>query len=234
MKYITFLLLGLVATSAVADDIEALRERLQQLEKRVEQLESYHAPGTLAIRANAAKVTGRAEIQYWLGESSAFIGDGYPALASGEVRLSDTLSFRPQAYGVDASSGVFSDFHDPGRYPVVSLLQEGELLLKRAGQYALRVKPTPPREVGGSGNVELAIRLFIDGRRVWSQDYSSTLAPSEIAIELPEGGVRYRLEAVARSPGFGPSPTQTRLFIGLKEPGSARAEPIGHYLTPLN
>lgn len=224
----------------LADSESALRERIEQLEQRIRVLEQHHsvpvaAPQTerRSPRDDTGMDYGYAMVQYWLGRQSGFDEQAAPALAAGRMKLGETFLLNPQEYGVGQDDGgLFSSQLDPSQNPVASFAVTGRLRPPAGGDYTLLIKPTPPREVGGSGNVEMAIEIHIDGRPVFSQTYSSTLASRRVSLSLPEQGAAFRMEVVARSPGYGPSPTRSRLFVGLEADGAVGAEPIGQFLMP--
>lgn len=234
-----------LACAASADN--ALLQRIEQLERRVEALEQQNTaqqvkvPTTptpaLTSRTKPQPIvvesgTGYASVRYWLGDTPISPENDERPVISGRMRIPETLVFRPDVFGVRSDQhGWFSSYKDASSYPVVSLYVDAHLELPEPGQYQLYIKPTPPREVGGSGNVEMAIQISIDGEQVFNQDYSPTLAPSRVKLVTATGNPRFQLRAIARSPGFGPSPTKAQLYIGLQGEGVVGDEPIAHFLS---
>lgn len=215
------------ALVAAADEA-LLLERIERLEARIELLEQRlgaDAP------AEESERSGMVRTRYWLAQQSPF-EDGAPRpLREGVMPLARIITLDPAAYGVEGG-GLFSSYKDPSRFPVAALAIEGELLIKAAGRYRLVVKATPPREVGGAGNVEVGAALSLDGETVINLPPSLTLATRDKEITLPAGRVPLRLELLARSPGFGPSPTRTQVFIGLQAEGAIRPAPLSDFLAP--
>lgn len=229
-KYILPFILSLT-TPGMAVASTTLEKRLEQLEKRVLLLEQQL--GGQKQGGNASRKisdVGYIQLRYWLGNQESFPARDTSPRASGKFKLGSDFYFHPRTYNIEDDS-MFSHFDDPSRFPLVTLNVDGTLLPPTAGTYQLLVKPTPPREVGGSGNVELSIDIYVDNRRIFTQDFSSTLRPTTIQLELPEHAVSFRMEAIARSPGFGPSPTRAKIFVGLQGNNTATPEPIANYLS---
>lgn len=230
MKKRLVLLFMALPLAAYGHDEGQLQQRLDELEIRVKNLEQ-----RLLVSDTRPKEAefGYAEVNYWLGKSSAFEGKAEAPLRSGRMKLGNDILLRPAEYGDSKSSAsAFSDSTDPSLYPVVSLSVEGLLRMPSAAEYTMTFKPTPPREVGGAGNVQLAFKLYLADKLVFSQAYSSTLAPSSMTVALADGDTPLRMEIIAKSPGFGPSPTRGRVFIGLQGPGAVKPEPISKFLLP--
>lgn len=230
MKNRLLLLFMVLPLAAYGHDEGQLQQRLGELELRVKNLEQ-----RLLVSETRPKEVefGYADVKYWLGKSSAFKGKVEAALRSGRMKLGDDILLRPKEYGdSESSASAFPESTDPSLYPVVSLSIEGLLRLPQAADYTFTLKPTPPREVGGSGNVQLAFNLYLADKLVFSQDYSSTLAPSSKTVALEAGDIPLRMEVIAQSPGFGPSPTRGRVFVGLQGPGAIKPEPISKFLLP--
>lgn len=229
-KYILLFSLYFPTQGLATADL-SLEARLEQLEKRVMLLEQKLNSETHREKVSANIVDkGYVHLLYWLGNQKTFPTHKSSPMVSGKFKLSKEFYFNPDTYNV-ANDSMFSHFDDPGRYPIVALNIEGTLLPPMEGNYQLTLKPTPPREVGGAGNVEMSIHIYVDNKLVLAQDFSSTLRPTTIQLQLPESPVGFRMEAVARSPGFGPPPTKAKIFIGLQENNSATPEPIGNYLS---
>jgi len=235
MKKRLALLFLALPLAAYGHDEGELQQRLEELELRVKHLEQHLLASEAQPQLQPKEAEfGYAEVNYWLGKSSAFDGKAGAALRSGRMKLGEDILLRPSEYGdSESSASVFSKSTDPSLFPVVSLSVEGLLRIPEAAEYTFTLKPTPPREVGGSGNVQLAVRVYLADRLVFSQPYSSTLAPSSKAVALAAGDTPLRMEIVAKSPGFGPSPTRGRVFVGLQGPEAVKPEPISKFLLPL-
>ncbi|MCW9089063.1 MAG: hypothetical protein OQK54_06000 [Gammaproteobacteria bacterium] len=215
-----------------------MQQKIEQLERRIEALEKHTLgqsvqPEKTTVAAAPVQEQGYARVNYWLGRDAAFGDNATAPLAQGKMRLDSEILLRPQLYVSDKNTGgVFSEYHDSSLYPVASLQIEGVLDMPQAGDYTLTIKATPPREVGGSGNVKMAVRLYLDGELIYTRPYSSSLSPSTETIPLAAGETTLRLEVVALSPGFGPSPTRARLFVGLHGSDAVSPEPLSRYLLP--
>ena len=230
------LMIWLVPAVAGAVDESELRERIDQLEARIERLEQRLGVAVPELKREAVPEVvrgrkGEVVTRYWLTQKSPFDGEAGTPLREGEMSLSPLVTLDPTSYGVEGG-GLFSVYRDPSRYPVAALQFESELQIEKPGPYRLVVKATPPREVGGAGNVAVGVNLSLAGKTVFSQEPSSSLAPREKKLELSAGRVPLHLEILARSPGFGPSPTGTKIFIGLQAPGAIDATPISDFLVP--
>lgn len=241
------LLLLLVPPAVAAHNDEHVLEIIERLEARVEQLEKRlgiqaapdmshpemaSASGDGALRESVATdVThsGVVSTRYWLSKTSPFEGKVQKPLREGLMALASLITLDPKHYG-EKSSGLFDPHLDPSRFQVAALSIEGELLIKAGGSYRLVVKPTPPREVGGSGNVEVAVDVFVAGDRLFSMPPSPSLIARHKEITLPAGHLPLRIEIVSRSPGFGPSPTRSKVFIGLQAEEAIAPVPLNQYL----
>lgn len=249
MKPLVTLFLLLVAAGAAAHEDKRLLQMIEQLEARVTHLErqlgvqagsTTEASATVAaaskVPTSAAPVAeaaagGKVLTRYWLSKSTPFAGEPQAPLREGYMVPGDVIELDPKYYG-ERPGGLFDRHHDPSRYPVAAVAIEGTLLLPSDGEYRLVVKPTPPREVGGSGNVKVGVDIYVGGERRFSLPPASKLAAHELALELPAGRQPLRIEIVSQSPGFGPAPTRTKVFIGLQLQGAIAPEPISKYLAP--
>jgi|GEM_PF-2906280 len=249
MKPLVTLFLLLVAAGAGAHEDERLLQMIERLEARVTHLErqlgvqagsTTQASATVAAASKApasatpvaeAAAGGKLLTRYWLSKSTPFAGEPQAPLREGHMLPAAVFELDPKYYG-ERSGGLFDRHHDPSRYPVAALAIEGALLLPRGGEYRLVVKPTPPREVGGGGNVKVGVDIYVGGERRFSLSPTSKLAAHEMPIELPAGRQPLRIEIVSQSPGFGPAPTRTKVFIGLQPQGAIAPEPISKYLVP--
>lgn len=243
MKPLVTLFLLLVAAGAAAHEDERLLQMIERLDARVADLE--RQPGVRkgdATQASAAAAAadqaqspadaadgGKLLTRYWLSKSTPFAGEPQAPLREGYMVPGALFELDPKYYG-ERAGGLFDRHHDPSRYPVAAVAIEGALLLPSGGEYRLVVKPTPPREVGGGGNVKVGVDIYVGGERRFSLPPTSKLAAHELALELPAGRQPLRIEIVSQSPGFGPAPTRTKVFIGLQPQGAIAPEPISTYL----
>lgn len=250
MKKSIALLLGLLPATVIAHPDPQLSETIRQLEARVQLLEQRlgvaepqrHTPVVVpqglaaAPKAPVAAVTpgpvlqpGKVEVSYWLSATNPFVGTTATPLRTGLMPMPATINLDPSAFGHE-SGGLFNAYLDPSRFPVAAASFSGDLMVPAAGNYRLIVRSTPPREVGGGGNVKVAVDIDISGQRVLAVPSTSRLSPYEQVIQLRQGRQPITLNIVARSPGFGPSPTKTRVFIGLQAADAIAPMPIGAFM----
>lgn len=234
-----FCMLALPVLS-IAADVDSLQQMIQRLEQRIERLESHTGIASAKDKANRAepvqqtsdninvKRTARVMSRYWLSQQSEF-NPAEPPLREGRMGLSMPIKLKPQSYGY-SSTGMFDQHKDPSVYPLAALIINGELQLPQTGDYLLVVKPTPPREVGGAGNVQVSIELRIADELVYRMPYSKSLASRQHRLHLQGGAQPVELRIFARSPGFGPSPTGTEVYLGLQAEGEISSLPISAYL----
>jgi hypothetical protein len=236
-----FFLLALPFYIQAADtDIEALQQMIERLEQRIERLEAHSglkAAGDSESRTEPAQMsrnnlsthgTARLMTRYWLSQQSSFDPAEAP-LREGRMALTMPIKLTPQHYG-QSSAGLFDQHKDPSVYPLAVLEITGTLQLPESGDYLLVVKPTPPREVGGAGNVQLSIELRIGDELVYRMPYSKSLASRQHPLRLQAGAQPLELRILARSPGFGPSPTASEVYLGLQAEGEISPTPISAYL----
>lgn len=235
-----FLLTLPLAGQAADVGVEQLQQMIERLEQRIERLEVHsgiaaekdnesHVESTQTDR-NKTSVNGSARLmtRYWLSQQSEF-DPAEPPLREGSMALTMPIKLTPQHYGY-RSAGMFDQHKDPSVYPLAALLVTGTLQLPQAGDYLLVVKPTPPREVGGAGNVQVSIELRIGDELVYQTPYSKSLASRQYQLKLQGGAQPVELRILARSPGFGPSPTGTEVYLGLQAEGEISPTPISAYL----
>jgi hypothetical protein len=236
-----FFLFVLPFVSQAADtDVEDLQRMIEHLEQRIERLEAHsgiaaqtdnegRAESAQAIHTETSVDTSsRLMTRYWLSKQSVF-DPQEPPLREGRMALTMPIKLTPQHYG-QRSSGMFDQHKDPSVYPLAALIITGTLQLPQAGDYLLVVKPTPPREVGGAGNVQVSIELRIGDELVYRMPYSKSLASRQQQLSLPGGVQPVELRILARSPGFGPSPTGAEVYVGLQAEGEISPTPISAYL----
>lgn len=236
-----FFLLALPLYIQAADtDIETLQQMIERLEQRIERLEAHsgmtaktdnedRAEPTLAARnETSVNASARLMTRYWLSQQSVF-DPTEPPLREGRMALTMPIRLTPQHFG-HHSAGMFDQHKDPSVYPLAALIITGTLQLPQAGDYLLVVKPTPPREVGGAGNVQVSIEMRIGGELVYQMPYSKSLASRQHRLSLQGRTQPVELRILARSPGFGPSPTGTEVYLGLQAEGEISPTPISAYL----
>jgi hypothetical protein len=234
MRFISFIMLSILSLTCAAEDNERLWQVIDNMQKRIERLES-----ELGIRENQAKtaqtektaeiIAGNAYARYWLSKNPAFDPGTEPPLREGSMTIEKSIPLNPAQYGY-SSGGLFDEYYDPSLYPVAAVVIEGDLVVDAGGEYQLVIKPTPPREVGGSGNVEVSIEITINNRNVFTMPFSKSLAGRQQTVSLSAGRQSIAISILARSPGFGPSPVKTRVYIGLQAEGAITSYPISRYL----
>lgn len=234
IRIILLLLLSTTALGATAQDDKQLWDAIEKLKMRIERLESE------AGLADGQKKTAVAEkirsntsamvfTRYWLSKNAAFDGRSEAPLREGLMSLDSMIKLKPELYGYK-SSGLFDERTDPSIFPVAAVSIEGVLMIENSGLYQLIIKPTPPREVGGAGNVEVSVEVSIGGEKLFIMPFSKSLASQQKEISITAGRQPLLVKILARSPGFGPSPTRTEVYIGLQTAGEIAPLPIMSYL----
>jgi hypothetical protein len=211
MRVYLLLLLVFAPTLLWAQDNAELVQRIEQLEARMQRLEA--RLGMAPESATETTVQAQVSARYWISSGTDF--EQQPPLREGLMTFPETISLQPAAYGYQ-SDGVFDPLKDVSRYPVIAAYLDGMIQVKKSARYTLQVKPTPPREVGGAGNVKLAVRIRLDDKQILNLPSSSRLSPRAKQVYLEAGNIPIHIEIVAQSPGFGPSPMGSKLFIGLQ------------------
>ncbi|MCW9047483.1 MAG: hypothetical protein OQK46_05330 [Gammaproteobacteria bacterium] len=231
--------------ASLAADVDSLQKMIQSLEQRIERLESHTGIVSAKDEANRSEVlqaevlekstgeiknnrSARVKTRYWLLPQAEFDSTEAP-LREGRMSLNMPILLKPQNYGY-SSSGMFDKYKDPSLYPLAALIINAELKLPQTADYLLVVKSTPPREVGGAGNVQVSIELRIGGELVYQMPYSKSLASRQHRLHLQGGVQSMELRIFARSPGFGPSQTGTKVYMGLQAEGEISPSPISAYL----
>jgi len=235
-----FLLALPLYIQAADTDIETLQQMIERLEQRIERLEAHSGitaqtdnedraePALAARNETSVNASARLMTRYWLSQQSVF-DPTEPPLREGRMALTMPIRLTPQHFG-HHSAGMFDQHKDPSVYPLAALIITGTLQLPQAGDYLLVVKPTPPREVGGAGNVQVSIEVRIGGELVYQMPYSKSLASRQHRLSLQGRTQPVELRILARSPGFGPSPTGTEVYLGLQAEGEISPTPISAYL----
>ena len=228
------ILLLLISTVATAQDDQRLWQSIEQLKQRIERLEAN--AGLVdnqreKVMTESSEMTALATVltRYWLSGNSAFEASAEAPIREGLMVLGSVIKLTPEQYGY-RSSGFFDERTDPSRYPVAAVSIEGEIMIEQSGLYQLIIKPTPPREVGGAGNVEISIEVSIGGKEVLALPYSDSLASQQKEIKIMAGRQPLKINVLARSPGFGPSPTRAIVYIGLQSESDIASSPIKSYL----
>jgi hypothetical protein len=234
LRIVLLLLLTTASMATFAQDNEQLWQAIEQLRMRIDRLESEagiideqkkEAPAEKPVATGSGMVFTR----YWLSKNAAFDGKSEAPMREGLMSLDSTIKLDPKIYGYK-SRRFFDDHNDPSRYPVAAVSIEGELFIKQAGLYHLIVKPTPPREVGGAGNVEVSLEITIGNDKLFTMPFSQSLASHQKEVRIEAGQQPLQIRILARSPGFGPSPTRTQVYIGLQAEGEITSHPINSYL----
>lgn len=234
MHLIIMLLLSTFATASFAEDDKQLWQEIEQLKLRIERLEAEagivdEKKKVTTAEQSAPTTAGKVYTRYWLSENADFEGSSETPMREGLMSLDNVIKLKPEQYGYK-SRGFFDDHNDPSLFPVAAVAIDGELEIRRGGLYQLIVKPTPPREVGGAGNVEVSLQVTIGAGKPFTVPFSKSLASIQKEVRLKAGRQPLRIKILARSPGFGPSPTRTQVYIGLQAEGEINSYPIKNYL----
>jgi hypothetical protein len=233
-RVICALLLTAFSMAAFAEDEEQLWHAIEQLQMRIERLEA--KTGIAGEQKEAAPVdkpgpviAGKVYTRYWLSKNARFDENSELPMQQGFMSLDETIKLDPRMFGYK-SEGFFDQHKDPSLFPVAAVTIEGELDIKQGGAYQLIVKPTPPREVGGAGNVEVSVEISLGEEKLFTMPFSKSLASHQNEVRIKAGRQPFRIRIVARSPGFGPSPTRTTVYIGLQAEGEITSYPVNTYL----
>jgi hypothetical protein len=231
---VRIILLLLFSTSAMAHSDQQLWEAIAELKARIERLEAdagivgEQKKIVAAVNPGFTR-SGAALTHYWLSQNQQFDWNSEAPLREGLMQLDSTIKLSPELYGYQRS-GVFDKRYDSSLYPVAAVLIEGDLMIERGGVYQLIVRPTPPREVAGAGNVEVSIDVSIAGKNIFAMPFSMSLSARQAEVNLLAGRQPLKVKIIARSPGFGPSPTKTLVYIGLQAEGEITSAPLNSYL----
>ena len=210
--------------ASIAEGTGHLLQMIEGLQQRIERLEAHTGivstqddaanaePVKIVRSENNVNGSGRVMTRYWLSQQSEF-NPAEPPLREGRMVLTMPVKLKPQQYGY-SSTGMFDKHKDPSVYPLAVLIIKGELQMSQAGDYLLVVKPTPPREVGGAGNVQVSIELRIGNELVYRMPYSKSLSRRQQRLSLQSGNQPMELRIVTRPPGFGPRQTGTEVYLG--------------------
>jgi hypothetical protein len=234
LRIVCVLLLTTVSLAAFAEDGEQLWQAIEQLQMRIERLEAktgiaVEQNETAPVDKHETMTAGKVYTRYWLSKNARFDENSEAPVQQGLMSLGKTIKLDPKIYGYN-SSGFFDRHKDPSLFPVAAVIIEGELDIKQGGIYQLTVKPTPPREVGGAGNVEVSVEVALDGDKLFTMPFSKSLASHQNEVRIKAGRQPFRIRIVARSPGFGPSPTRTVVYIGLQAEAEITSYPVNAYL----
>ncbi len=234
IRIFLLVLITLASVTASAASEEQLWQAIDQLKARIERLESQagivEPPAKVEpVEKTAATHSGKVFARYWLSQNKDFTGKSEAPLREGFMSLDTVIKLAPEVYGYKTKN-FFDDHDDPSLYPIAAVSIEGELDIKQAGLYQLVVRPTPPREVGGAGNVEVSLEVSIGSEKLFTMPFSMKLSSRQKEISLKAGRQPIRIKILARSPGFGPSPTRTDVYIGLQATTEISPNPINLYL----
>jgi len=235
MRIKIVLLLCSIPLTSLAGDNEQMWQEIEQLKQRVERLEAEAGivgveKETAAEKQSQPVKSGKVFTRYWLSKNAAFDSSTEAPMREGMMSLGEVIKLAPEVYGYKSS--VFFDKHDDSSlFPVAAVMIEGELEIRQSGLYQLTVKPTPPREVGGAGNVEVSLEVATGDEQLFTMPFSKKLASQQKEVRLKAGRQPLSIKILARSPGFGPSPTRTHVYIGLQAEGEIASTPINSYLT---
>lgn len=242
---------SLLAAVPVSAAEPALEERLQQLEAEIQTLRQQlreerqadeagppdaeprepDAPDADAA-ADPPAVSGEVRARYYLEPQplQARPPEAEP-LAAGLVGLEGALVMDPVRYGA-ASRGLLDRYTDPSVHRAAGLLLEGRVDIPESGHYRLQFSPKPAREGGSPVTNTMIVRLEVDGEEIVAMDDVRSWRAQTFERELDAGQPPFRLWVVSNSPGYGPSPTATRLDIHLQMPGRAELTPLHRLALP--
>ena len=233
-------LLAAVPVSAAEPPLE---ERLELLEAEIQSLRQQLSEERQADDATPPEVesvepgrpdavTGEVRARYYLDAQplQAHPPDGEP-LAAGLVSLDGPLVMDPVRYGA-APGGLLGRYTDPSVHRAAGLLLEGRVDIPESGHYRLQFSPKPAREGGSPVTNTMIVRLEVDGEEIVAMDDVRSWRAQTFERELDAGRHPFRLWVVSNSPGYGPSPTATRLDIHLQMPGRAELTPLHRFTLP--
>jgi hypothetical protein len=185
--------------------------------------------GAVAEHNSRAQTSGlpalsQAESRFYLIKDLATRSAGEPD-AAGLVPFQGQVSFQPRDYGVEAD-GLFSKYDDPSLYPTVAVRLTGQWRIDQPGAYQLVVRPKPSREGASAVRGTMIFSIRIDGRAVIPKITTQSWKKHARELQLSAGLHRVEIDALAQSPGFGPSPTDSQLLIDVRGPGEAAPRPL--------
>jgi hypothetical protein len=149
-------------------------------------------------------------------------------MAEGLLALEGDLRLDPARYGA-ADQGVFAyhRYRDASLYRAAGLALEGELQVPTAGPHRFVIAPKPAREGGGSPVTnEMTLILRVAGQPLIDLRELRGWRNQTITVDLPAGRHPFTLWVVSNSPGYGPSPIDSRLVLGVVMPGRAEVTPL--------
>jgi len=211
--------------ASIAEGTGHLLQMIEGLQQRIERLEAHTGivstqddaanaePVKIVRSENNVNGSGRVLTLSWLSQHSDFI-PAEPPLREGRMVLTMPVKLKPQQYGY-SSTGMFDKHKDPSVYPLAVLIIKGELQMSQAGDYLLVVKPTPPREVGGAGNVQVSIELRIGNELVYRMPYSKSLSRRQHRLCLQRGNPPMELRIVITLSRIWASPDRNRGVSGV-------------------
>jgi hypothetical protein len=185
-----------------------------------------------AQRPQPTRVAGfeRAQGQIFLFKDQGDLNPAAAPDAEGTVQFSGTVSFDPKDYGIDPP-GFLNPYDDPSLYPAVAVHIKGYWQVDQNGPHQLSISAKPAREGGTSIRSRLTFRVLVDGEEVIPETSTERWESMESDLELQAGVHLVEIFTLARSPGFGPSPTNSRILFQARGPGDAAFYPL-QLITP--
>ena len=153
--------------------------------------------------------------------------------AEGMLPYSGAVSFDPEDYGLDGSS-LINTYDDPSLYPAVAVHLKGFWKVGKDGPYQLSVVTKPAREGGEAVRSSLTYKLLVDGEEIMPETTTRRWQTMKFDLNLQAGDHLTEIYALARSPGFGPSPVDSRIIFKVRGPGDAAFYPLEFSKLPNN
>ncbi|MFP4606818.1 hypothetical protein [Thiohalospira sp.] len=219
---------------ALAGTGQALEERVESLEERVRQLErALQRSGVEPPQADAGEAAdesgpGEVHVDYWLGEATPFEGEAPAPRSSGTTALSERFTLDPEDFDLP-DSGLFSQWRNPARYPVVAAALSGRLVTGE-GRHELVVRPQPVAEGGAGRRTRMRIEVEVEGETVLDTGLTDRRAEHRAVLPEGEGERTLTIRVSARGEGVGPSPTGSAVLLRLKPPGAANPRPLADFV----
>lgn len=180
-----------------------------------------------AVRAAPATATGEVRLRYYLEPEA--LGAAPPAsapMAEGLYTMDGDLRMDPFRYGA-AERRLIGGYRDASQYRAVGILLEGSLEIPNAGVHRFEVTPKPAREGAGSPvSNEMTVHLWVAGEPVLALEGIRTWRRQVVEHTLPAGHHSFRMWVVSNSPGYGPTPIESRLGMEVVMPGRAELTPL--------
>lgn len=179
------------------------------------------APGVAAQALHARQVRAA----FYLYEGEGELSPEREPDGAGRIPFEGRVSFQPKDYGLKAGR-FFSKYDDPSRYPAMAVHLRGMLELEETGEHTFVLHPKPARQGGSAVRSRMTVRLRIDGNEVAYLRDREQWRPVEETVRLEAGLHEVEVTALAQSPGFGPSPVDSELSLGVRGPEDAAAQPL--------